>query len=346
MEDFNNNNLSLISYNCQHADELRLPFLQNLFDNCDFLLLQEHSLYQSKLGWFNEIGSNDGNTKVRVGIHGVSAMDESKPLHGRPNGGAVILWHETLVGHINPVSWDSKRFCAVTYNTGDNIILIICVYMPCDDWRNDGNVIEYIDILNEIYTLSVNIKADYICIGGDFNTDLSRNTQQTNILKSFVADNHLSFCALSNASDIEYTLKSKINDKRSFIDHFLLSKSLSCKLSEFTSIDDINNKSDHIAIKCSIDINITYSHQPKLNIHTNQPRWKSANEFNIELYKEILDSYFLSIPLPLELINCKNNMCTSHQEAIASFHDKIVNVLVMASDNSIPIRVLKLNLIL
>ena len=31
-----NNNLSLISYNCQHANELSLPFLQELFENCDF----------------------------------------------------------------------------------------------------------------------------------------------------------------------------------------------------------------------------------------------------------------------------------------------------------------------
>ena len=56
-------------------------------------------------------------------------MDDSKLLCGRPNGGAVILWNEALVGHINPVPWESKRFCAVTYNTGENITLIICVYV-------------------------------------------------------------------------------------------------------------------------------------------------------------------------------------------------------------------------
>ena len=51
--------------------------------------------------------------------------------------------------------------------------------MPCDDWRHDGNVIEYKEILNDISVLCNSINITYVCIGGDFNTDLSRNTPQT-----------------------------------------------------------------------------------------------------------------------------------------------------------------------
>ena len=173
-----NKQLTIISYNCQHADNVRLPILQELFEKCDFLLLQEHSLFQSKLSWFNNIGNN-------IGIHGVSAMDENKPLRGRPNGGAAILWHESINGRNSPVPWDNKRFCAITYDTGKSKILIICVYMPCDNWRPDCNVLVYNDILNEICMLSTSVGAEFICIGGDFNTDLKRSTYQTNSLKSF-----------------------------------------------------------------------------------------------------------------------------------------------------------------
>ena len=127
MEGFNKN-LTLISYNCEHADEVRLPCLQGLFEKCDFLMLQEHGLYQSKLGWFSAVGKNIGEQGVKVGIHGVSAMDESKPLRGRPNGDAVILWNVALDGQVTTVAWDSKRFCAVTYDTGNFSILIIYVY--------------------------------------------------------------------------------------------------------------------------------------------------------------------------------------------------------------------------
>ena len=279
-----NKELSLISYNCQHADDLRLPFLKDLFDSCDFLFLQEHGLFQSKLTWLDNIGTKVGLPNAKVGIHGVSAMDENKPLRGRPHGGAVILWHDALEGYVNPIFCDSNRFCAVTYDNGINIILIVCIYMPCDDWRPDGNVIEYIDILHEIQTLSFSVKADFICIGGDLNTDLGRNTHQTNALKGFVAENDLFCCALSNISSVKYTYKSKINNRTSFIDHFLLSNNLTCKLLEFSSIDDINNISDHLAIKCTIDINISYNNKPKSDIQTNGPNWNLTNEYDISMY--------------------------------------------------------------
>ena len=84
----------------------------------------------------------------KIDIHGVSAMDDCKLFRGRPNGGAVILWNEALIGHVNPIPWESKRLCAVTYDTGENITLIICVYMPCDDWRHDGDLVKNTDILN------------------------------------------------------------------------------------------------------------------------------------------------------------------------------------------------------
>ena len=71
-------------------------------------------------------------------------------------------------------------------------------------------------------------------------------------------------------------------------------------------------------------------------IYKSSPAWTSANEFDINLYMELLDSYLMEIPLPLELINCKNNMCKSHQEAIGVFHDNIVSALVMACEHSIP----------
>ena len=105
-----NNNLSLISYNCEHANNLRLPFLQDLFERCDFLLIQEHGLYQSKLSWFNAVGNKEGMPSTKVGIHGVSAMDEGKPLRGRPNGGTAILWYESIAVRVTPVAWDSIFF--------------------------------------------------------------------------------------------------------------------------------------------------------------------------------------------------------------------------------------------
>ena len=332
------NDLTLISYNCEYADNVRLPCLQNLFERCDFLLLQEHGLYQSKLGWLSAVGENIGEHGVKVGIHGVSAMDESKPLRGRPNGGAVILWHEALTGIVTPIAWDSKRFCAVKYNTGNLNILIICVYMPCDDWRPDCNLVEFNDILNEICTLSVNVEADCICIGGDLNTDLGRNTYQTNSLKSFITNQDIFCCASNDMCNIKYTYKSKINGTKTFIDHFLVSDNLGCNLSQFRVIDDINNTSDHVPIIGKFNIDISYNNISDNIFSINRPAWNLASEFDIESYMTLLDMYLLEIPLPLDLINCNDNMCKYHQTAIATFHDNIINALIMASEETVPTR--------
>ena len=102
-----NNLLNFVSFNCEHADEVRLPFFRDIFERYDFLLIQEHGLFKSKLPWFQETCDN-------VGIHGVSAMNEDQLLRGRPRGGAAILWHGDLRNLVTPVTWESSRCCAVT----------------------------------------------------------------------------------------------------------------------------------------------------------------------------------------------------------------------------------------
>ena len=55
-----NQKLSFTSFNCEYADNVRLPYLKQLFNECDFLFVQEHGLYKSNLSWFHELGSNVG----------------------------------------------------------------------------------------------------------------------------------------------------------------------------------------------------------------------------------------------------------------------------------------------
>ena len=144
-------------------------------------------------------------------------------------------------------------------------------------------------------------------------------------------------CALSNISDVQYTYMSKINGTKTFIDLFLVSENLSSIISGFSSIDCVKNKSDHVALKCSLNVDISYNDIKVNEIHTKRHVWNLASELDIKLYMELLDSYLLEIPLPLELINCKNNMCKSHHKAIDTFYDNIISALVMACENSIPI---------
>ena len=88
-----NNIPNFPSFNCEHADEVRLPFFRDISKSCDFFLIQEYGLLKSKLSWFQEIGDN-------VGIPGVSDFKEDQLLRGRPDLEVVLsLW-----------SWKGKYF--------------------------------------------------------------------------------------------------------------------------------------------------------------------------------------------------------------------------------------------
>ena len=99
--------LTCITFNCEHANDTRLPHLLHLFTQCYFLFLQEHGLYKSQFGWFDKIDNG-------VSKHEDSAMNENSLLRGRPNGGAVILWRKNINHKVVPGEYGSDRMCAVT----------------------------------------------------------------------------------------------------------------------------------------------------------------------------------------------------------------------------------------
>ena len=223
-------NLTLISYNCEYANDIRVPFMKQLFSQCDFLCLQEHGLFKSKLPWLRILGDD-------VCFHGVSAMDEGQLLRGRPHGGAAIVWHGGMQHQVTPVPWNSTRLCAVTVNVGAETLLIINVYMPCDDGLNNRNVLEYSDILNDIDTICSITNATMLCVGGDFNTDLRRATPQTRALSDFCNENDLFCCAYDEQTNFDFTYCSKIDGRRSWIDHCVISNNLRGELGGYVSID-------------------------------------------------------------------------------------------------------------
>ncbi len=87
--------LICITCNCEYADNVRLPYLQSLFKQCDFVFTRTWFV-QVTIWMVDKIGNG-------VGKHGVSAMKERKLLHGCPNGGAAIIWNKNLKTKVVPV---------------------------------------------------------------------------------------------------------------------------------------------------------------------------------------------------------------------------------------------------
>ena len=55
-------------------------------------------------------------------VHGISALASSKILVGRPNGGVLIIYPDTLEAKAKFISTTSKRVCAISL-----ILYYICL---------------------------------------------------------------------------------------------------------------------------------------------------------------------------------------------------------------------------
>ena len=121
-----------------------------------------------------------------------------------------------------------------------------------------------------------------------------------------------------------------------FIDQFMVSQNLMNKLTAVSSIDSVNNPSDHVAVLCGFKSDVAHNTFEDIQQFDDSPAWHLANDRDIELYKASVDNNLLSIPLPLNIINCSDVMCKDHTSDIVEFHDKIVKALELACEETIP----------
>ena len=105
-------------------------YVQSLLQSCDICLIQEHWLLRENL---DSLIISDDFLSV-----GVSGMDSSILLSGRPFGDCGILYRKSLSSVVRRIFTDSKCLCAISItlnNSCDNspfVILLICVYLPTD----------------------------------------------------------------------------------------------------------------------------------------------------------------------------------------------------------------------
>ena len=101
-------------------------------------------------------------------------MDSSQILCGRPYGGVAIIFPDSLGSSATFIHYTSDRLCALSLHIHSIHLYLFCIYMPCD--LNDHlSIGKYESVLSEISSLCIKYNAEYVCIGGDFNTQFSRH---------------------------------------------------------------------------------------------------------------------------------------------------------------------------
>ena len=115
--------------------------------------------------------------------------------------------------------------------------------MPIDN-NITANLNEYDNILTKISMICTQNNAEYICIAGDMNTDLSRiNSWHTSSLLQFIENENLYNPLYRADSNVDSTYHSTSVNAFSIIDHFWVSKSLSMYITDYVSLSEEVKKS-------------------------------------------------------------------------------------------------------
>lgn len=326
-----NNSLRLTTYNSHGTGPGRLPYIASLCKEYDFVLTQEHWLFNDQISLFSDYIQN-------ISVHGVSGMDDKELLAGRPYGGCAILWNRSLTHKVTPVDCPaSNRMCAVIVQISDLSILLCNVYMPVD---STGATEEYKDILCQVAAISSSRGIDHIVLGGDFNTDPERHdSAQTRALTQFMNSEGLVNGVSHPCSRVDYTFESKATGTRSTIDHFVLSENLHSKIQMYSVLHEGDNLSDHSPVVLSLSLPVMYAwHRTNGTDKQHRPRtnWKTATDQDVQEYGRVLDLTLSSIAVPWEAIQCTDYYCTMHNTSLENFHNDIVNACLLSSERTIP----------
>ena len=181
--------IKFVTYNPEGLSPLNRELIHDLLDDerPAVCFLQETWLFKKNLDSLNSLHDDYLGT-------GRSAIPDTEILQGRPYGGVGILWNQSLAKNVKRVDINSDRICAITLSIENCIYLIVNVYMPVDNRSLSVVSPEFANCIDLIEIAMHEVDYDSLVIGGDINTDLSRNNAQTKYLKSFLERNGLVSC--------------------------------------------------------------------------------------------------------------------------------------------------------
>jgi hypothetical protein len=266
----------------------------------------------------------------------VSGFEGTEVLHGRPYGGCAILWRHGALQNVVRLEVNSSRIVAVTCSIGCTMLLLINVYLPCD---NDSTFADFAFELSVCEAL-INEYVDHdIVIGGDFNIDLARTSANTKCLYDFCVSSNMICADFHSNADIDYTYRFDAAEYFSTLDHFILGERLFRYAVSSVTVDHTpDNLSDHDPIVVTFDLNISLPAM-LVNNYCKKFVWYKATANDIDAYKKNLSEMLSVITVPVDTLTCYNCQCNdmSHFRAIDSYYNAIYGCCYSAAKGIIPI---------
>ncbi|CAG2221649.1 unnamed protein product [Mytilus edulis] len=290
-----NTTLQIVSFNCKSIKSCSAT-VRDLIRQNDFVLIQEHWLFEGQLNLIGEIDAN-----VNYAAKGVDKYDPLPPIYlPRGYGGVAIIWKMNLDSIIKTLDDGRERIqCVEVLGKDNNNLILISIYLPSTGSRDHYEEFkDTIDQLNEIVLKYQD--THYIIIGGDLNEDLGnidRINKRKDYLEKFVKETGLKY-------DNEGKTFVKVNGEEcSELDYFLhkLGKIKPTHKQVLNSV--MNNTSDHHPIKMKILYGISNDADCKNLTKDCTNRAVKWDKVDIDLYVAITNEQSDSIlNMPLETL--------------------------------------------
>ena len=319
------NQLRLVSFNCRGWNNGK-SIVADLLETHDICLIQEHWLFADHL---NELNFHSDILSV-----GVSGMDSSVLLHGRPFGGCAILFRKSLIGSVSMLSTDAKRFCAVrlTDHCG-HTVLLVCVYLPTDY----GTHTSHDDFLGQLEGFICSQSYDSLVIMGDFNVDFDRSGVNRSQLITFMNEYDLSAVDLCYCS-INFTYENSDGSAKSWLDPVLSSRSFVSRFLSVLKVDVACNLSDHHTLSSLLDFSISSILQVSdlaSSQFTPRTAWHKVSDFDLQCYRDRISTSLPSIPA--DLISCSDPACRRHQGLLHCLCSSLFQCIYHSAKSALPV---------
>ena len=257
--------------------------------------------------------------------YGISGIDSSKLLHGRPYGGCGFLIRKSILPRISPVQHDSTRFCAIEFSGDSFTTLIVCAYMPTN-YGTQESLDLYRETLGELSGFLDSHVFDNVIIAGDLNVDFSRQSTTFALMQEFMSELQLVAVDLDFGNIISHTYERDDGMVRSWPDHILTKCYHSRLITDIHCIHSVANFSDHLPLcfkllapNVHVSTYAPFTRAADLSATGLSIQWQRVTDTDVSNYRQHL---LCTLPvIPPELLSCCDPMCSTHSE----FIDRLCN---------------------
>ena len=246
--------ITISTWNCR-GFKSSVPYIRELCNRSDIVLICEHWLHANCLSLFDEISD-------QTNFHARASNESNADAFGqrRGQGGVSIIWKREMVGISPMLDCVHDRVCSIRIqNKKGAVFCIFCVYLPAKGCGGDLRT-----CLDELSGLIENIELGaHIIVCGDFNGDMGsdggfRNKRQCTregvLVRDFMVKHNLF------AANLRGDAKGPINtffgpNGASCIDYALVSNDLADNVLECITFDqEVLNTSDHNPLHIKIHL--------------------------------------------------------------------------------------------